>query len=114
MKNLSDFQISASALSDIVRKAVDEQHMSLSEVASRSGLSVPTIARIYSQEVGFVQTKTARRIAEGLGYTIDISKGDPTFEKAGSSQRRSGLTQVQRAKLRKAIIDALDEILDTM
>ena len=115
MKQPSEFQVQADDIAKIVRQAVDEKHMSLSEIAGRAGLSVPTIARIYNQEVQLVQAKTARRIAEGLGYDIEVMKtGRTRLQAVGEKQRHSDLSSAQKAQIRRALTRALDEVLDKL
>ena len=54
MQKTASFQVDSQAIGNIVRRAVDEGHMTLSSIASSAGLSVPTIARLYKGAVNEV------------------------------------------------------------
>ncbi|MGD0038327.1 MAG: helix-turn-helix domain-containing protein [Bacteroidota bacterium] len=111
MNKQSEFQIEASPLIKAVRKAVDDNHMSLSDIANRAGLSVPTIGRLYSEKVEYVQAKTARRMGEALGYEVEISKKGVLKLLEMANKLNSGkLTSAQKAKLLRAFQRLLDEL----
>jgi transcriptional regulator with XRE-family HTH domain len=111
MNKQSEFQIEASPLIKAVRIAVDDKHMSLSDIANRAGLSVPTIGRIYSEKIEFVQAKTARRTGEALGYEVEISrKGVLKLMEKADKVHNGKLTSVQKAKLIRGFQRLLDEL----
>ncbi|MGB2958997.1 MAG: helix-turn-helix transcriptional regulator [Bacteroidota bacterium] len=106
------FRIESVRIQELVQKAVNEQHLSLSAIASLAGLSVPTIARIYNGEVSEVQTRTARKIAAGLGYSIDVGPRRVLLEKPTEGKRQARLTAVQKERILKAIMKAMREELE--
>jgi transcriptional regulator with XRE-family HTH domain len=109
---LSQLQIQAEPLTEIVRKAVDQENMSLSDIASRAELSVPTIARLYNEGVKLVQARTARKVAEALGYTIDLSRaGRARLEREAEDRPDRGLTYAQKSRIRRAVHRALEDVL---
>jgi DNA-binding Xre family transcriptional regulator len=111
MRKQSEFQIDARPLIEAVRKTVDEGAMNLSDIANRAGLSVPTIGRLYSDEVKFVQMKTARRVGDALGYHVQISdSGGLRLEETGPKNQSGNLTAVQKAKLLRAFQRLLDQL----
>jgi transcriptional regulator with XRE-family HTH domain len=115
MKKQSEFQLHSGPIIDIIRQAVDEQQMSLSEIASRAGLSVPTIARIYNRDVQLVQAKTARRLAEALGYELDLGGGGRVrFEKIAEKSNKTGLSYGQKAQIRKVLERAIEDALNKL
>jgi transcriptional regulator with XRE-family HTH domain len=88
--------------------------MTLSAIASLAGLSLPTIARIYNGEVSEVQTRTARKIAAGLGYSLEIGSRGFTLEKPTEGKKQARLTAVQRERILKAVAKAVREELESV
>lgn len=115
MKRMPKMYIDNEAIAAIVREAVNDGHMSLSEIASLAGLSVTTPARIYHGTKNQVQTKTARRIASALGYEVHTSAhGQVRFEKLDERSERSKLTGAQKDRILKAVERTLREELDRL
>ena len=106
------FRIDAAQIQQLVLKAVNEKNMTLSAIASLAGLSVPTIARIFNGEVSEVQTRTARKIAAGLGYSFEVGPRGFTLEKPTEGKRQARLTVVQKERILKAIMRTLREELE--
>jgi hypothetical protein len=113
MQKTSAFQVDSRSIGDIVRKAVNEDHMTLSSIASGTGLSVPTIARLYKNDTTQVQVRTARVVASALGYRFE-SKGSgmPRIVKERAEDRRTGLTPEQRQRVLKAVMRAVERELE--
>jgi len=104
MTRIPDLQIDNELIAGIVREAVNERHMSLSEIASLAGLSVTTPARIYHGSKNQVQMKTARRIASALGYEINpTASGQIRFIKLSERQEQKKLTGAQKDRIMKAV-----------
>lgn len=113
MQKSTSFQVDSRVIGDVVRRAVDEGHMSLSAIASAAGLSVPTIARLYKGEVNEVQARTARVIASALGYTLEMrGSGAAKVTKGGVESRKGGLTQGQKQRILKAVARAVEAELE--
>lgn len=67
MRTATEFQVESVEIGKIVKEAMDDGQMNLSGIAAKAGVSVPTVARLYSQTVEIVHTRTARKVAAALG-----------------------------------------------
>lgn len=115
MKKVAELYIDNESVAALVREAVDQKHMSLSEIASLAGLSVTTPARIYHGSKNQVQMKTARRIASALGYETQTStSGHVRFVKMDERQELRKLTAAQKERILKAVNRALREELERL
>ncbi len=112
MQKSPSSKLDSRIIKDIVRKAVDEDHMSFSAIASSAGLSVPTITRLYEGTDMKVQARTARMIASALGYSLEI-KGSGTVRvaKEEDGNRRTDLTHGQKQRILKAIMRSVEREL---
>ncbi len=113
MKPSTKLTLDNETIAAIVREAVDTRHMSLSEIASLAGLSVTTPARIYHGDKNQVQMKTARKIAEALGYEVQTSaSGKVSFEKSSDETGIRRLTPMQKERIVKAVEIAIRKELE--
>ena len=114
MKRIPELYVDTNVIASIVREAVNDRHMSLSEIASLAGLSVTTPARIYHGAKNQVQTKTARRIASALGYEISpTASGQIKFVKVDEHPQHK-LSSVQKDRIIRAVEKALREELEKL
>ncbi len=67
MKNFqTKLSIPVGSIKAKILRAVNKKSMSLNEIARLSGVSVPTVARIYHSEGGTVHPRTAKAIENAL------------------------------------------------
>ena len=79
----------------LIHDAVSNRNLSLNQIARMSGLSVPTIARIYHSEGGTVHPRTAKALEEALS-------GEPPMQKP-----RFGLTKGQENRIISEVVKVL-------
>jgi transcriptional regulator with XRE-family HTH domain len=113
MKRIPDLHLDNELIAGIVREAVNDRHMSLSEIASLAGLSITTPARIYHGSKNQVQIQTARKLAEALGYEIIIrSNGSSEVIRKQDPHPTRRLSQGQKDRVLAAVMKAVREELE--
>jgi len=96
----------------VIENILDEDGISVDEMANLSGVSKATIYRIMSETAGFVQRAVVRRIAEGTGRTFKITGDRVEFFRKEAPEPAVDQTDPRMQKIIALLDNATDEELD--